>query len=262
MPLDIDRHAQMASPVQRWDPRIKLVALMVLIFATALLKTLPMVLLAFVVAAALLLLSRIPLGFVAHTVKWIVLFLLPFFILLPVTYPGTVELHLFGIPFAMEGVRLALLIVVKSLVIVMIAMTLFGSVRFDVAMVALQRLKCPSIIVQMLLFTYRYIFLFMAEMQRMDIAMKARGFIKGPNLYTLKVLGGFVGTLLIRSFERTDRIYKAMLSKGYQGELHTLVEFRAVPKDFMKAALVIVVAVALLALDLAGLFQIAEQSWY
>ncbi len=262
MPLDIDRHAHVASSVQRWDPRVKLVALMVFIFATALLKTLPMVLTAFIIAAVILLLSRIPLGFVAHTVKWIVLFLLPFFIILPVTYPGTATLHFLGIPFAMEGVRLALLVVVKSLVIVMTAVTIFGSVRFDIAMIALQHLKCPSIIVQMLLFTYRYIFLFMAEMERMDIAMKARGFIKGPNLYTLKVMGEFVGTLLIRSFERTERIYKAMLSKGYQGELHTLVEFNAGPKDFVKAVLVIVLAVALLSIDLAGPFQIAEQAWY
>lgn len=262
MPLDIDRHSHVASSVQRWDPRVKLVSLTVFIFATALLKTIPLVLIAFVVAAVLLLLSRIPLGFVAHTVQWIVLFLLPFFIILPVTYPGTATLHFLGIPFAMEGLRLAVLIVVKAMVIVMSAIVIFGSVRFDIAMIALQRLKCPPVIVQMMLFTYRYIFLFMAEMERMDTAMKARGFVKGPNLYTLKVMGGFVGTLLIRSFERTERIYKAMLSKGYQGEFHTLVEFKTGPKDFVKAILVIAVAVALLGWDLAGLFHLAEQSWY
>ncbi len=262
MPLDIDRHAHVTSSVQRWDPRVKLASLMAFIFATALLKTIPMVLAAFIVATVLLLFSRIPIGFVAQTAKWIVLFLLPFFILLPVTYPGTTTLHFLGIPFAMEGVRLALLVVVKSMVIIMIAITIFGSVRFDIAMIALQRLKCPPVMVQMMLFTYRYIFLFMAEMQRMDTAMKARGFIKGPNLYTLKVMGGFVGTLLIRSFERTERIYKAMLSKGYQGEFHTLLEFNAVPKDFVKGGLVIAVAIALLSSDLAGLFQVAEQSWY
>lgn len=262
MPLDIDRHAGVASSLQRWDPRVKLVSLTVFIFATALLKTIPLVLAALAVATAILLLSRIPLGFVAHTVKWIVLFLLPFFIILPLTYPGASDLHFLGMPFAIEGLRLALLVVVKALVIIMLAISIFGSVRFDIAMIALQRLRCPPVIVQMLLFTYRYIFLFMAEMERMDTAMKARGFVKGPNLYTLKVMGEFVGTLLIRSFERTERIYKAMLSKGYQGELHTLVEFSAGPKDFVKAALVISVAIALLGGDLAGLFQVAEQSWY
>lgn len=263
MPLDIDRHAGVASSLQRWDPRVKLLSLTLFIFVTALLKTIPLVLAAFVAAAAILLLSRIPLGFVAHTVKWIVLFLLPFFIILPLTYIGSAEkIHILGIPFAMEGLRLAVLIVVKALVIIMLAVSIFGSVRFDVAMIALQRLRCPPVIVQMMLFTYRYIFLFMAEMERMDTAMKARGFVKGPNLYTLKVMGGFVGTLLIRSFERTERIYKAMLSKGYQGEFHTMMEFKTVPKDFVKAALVIIVAVALLGSDLAGLFNVAEQSWY
>ena len=198
MPLDIDRHSHVASSVQRWDPRVKLVSLTVFIFATALLKTIPLVLIAFVVAAVLLLLSRIPLGFVAHTVQWIVLFLLPFFIILPVTYPGTATLHFLGIPFAMEGLRLAVLIVVKAMVIVMSAIVIFGSVRFDIAMIALQRLKCPPVIVQMMLFTYRYIFLFMAEMERMDTAMKARGFVKGPNLYTLKQRGGAPGGTAVR----------------------------------------------------------------
>lgn len=263
MPLDIDRHAHVASSLQRWDPRIKLVSLTLFIFATALLKTIPMVMAALLVALAMLLISRIPLGFVAHTVKWVVLFLLPFFIILPLTYPSAAAAHHFlGMPFALEGLRLAVLIVVKALVIIIIAVAIFGSVRFDIAMIALQRLKCPPVIVQMMLFTYRYIFLFMAEMERMDTAMKARGFVKGPNLYTLKVMGNFVGTLLIRSFERTERIYKAMLSKGYQGEFHTLTVFRAGAKDFIKALLVLAAATALLGGDMAGLFNAAEQSWY
>ena len=92
--------------------------------------------------------------------------------------------------------------------------------------------------------------------------MRVRGFVMGTNLYTLKVVGNFVGSLLVRSFERTERVYKAMLSKGYQGEFHSLVEFKARNKDFVKGALVIGVAVALVAADVAGVFPPAVAAWY
>src|SRR3569623_3207831 len=104
---------------------------------------------------------------------------------------------------------------------------MYGTSRSDISMIALQRLNCRMVIVQMLLFTYRYVFVFLAEMQRMVTAMRSRGFVKRAVRRTLEVMGCFVGTLLVRSFERTERIYKAMFSKGYQGEFHTLLEFEA-----------------------------------
>lgn len=262
MALDIDRHAQVASSIQRWDPRFKIASLFTLIMCMALIKSIPLVLFSLLVSLTLLFISRIPLDFVYDGMKWVILFLLPFFVILPVTYPGSGESTVLGIAFAEEGLRLATLIVLKAVAIVLIAFAVFGSSRFDVNMIALQRLKCPTVIVQVLLFTYRYIFLFMAEMKRMDTAMKARGFVKGPNVYTLKVMGNFIGTLLIRSFERTERIYKAMLSKGYEGELHTLVEFKSETKDYLKACCAIGVAVLLIIADVAGVFAIAEQAWF
>lgn len=261
MSLDIDRHAHLVSSIQRWDPRFKIASLMLLILSIALVHSIVLVGAGLLVAAGLLLLSKIPLSFVFQGLKWIVLFLLPFFIILPLTYPAETNVHFLGMPFAEEGLRLAVLIVLKALAIVLIAYVIFGSTRFDINLIALQHLKCPAVVVQIMLFTYRFIFLFLSEMRRMDLAMKARGFVKKADLYTLKVMGGFVGTLLIRSFERTERIYKAMLSKGYQGEFHTLVEFNAATTDFLKAATIAVIAVALFGMDMTGMFIQAEQGW-
>ncbi len=261
MSLDIDRHAHLVSSIQRWDPRFKIASLMLLILSIALVHSIVLVGAGLVVAAGLLLLSKIPLSFVFQGLKWIVLFLLPFFIILPLTYPAETSAHFLGMPFAEEGLRLAVLIVLKALAIVLIAYVIFGSSRFDINLIALQHLKCPAVVVQIMLFTYRFIFLFLSEMRRMDLAMKARGFVKKADLYTLKVMGGFVGTLLIRSFERTERIYKAMLSKGYQGEFHTLVKFNAAAKDFVKATIIAAIAVALFGMDMTGMLIQAEQGW-
>ena len=262
MALDIDRHHHVESSIQRWDPRYKIFSLFTLILTIAIVKSIPLVFVGLITGICLLVLSRIPLDFIFQGLKLIVIFLLPFFIILPLTYPGETTNYFLGLPFAIEGLRLSVLIVVKAIAIVLIAFVVFGSKRFDINMVALQRLKCPSLVVQILLFTYRYIFLFLDEMRRMDTAMKARGFVKKANIYTLKIMGGFIGTLLIRSFERTDRIYKAMLSKGYQGELHTMVEFKSEGKDLIKAALAITLAILLFSTDLSGYFVAAEQGWY
>lgn len=262
MPLDIDRFANLSSPLQRWDARFKIFALGLFVLAVALVKTIPASAISLLAALILVWATRLPSHFVAGGVKWVLLFLLPFFIIMPLSYPGEAALHFFGLPFAWQGLRLAVLIVLKALAIVLTAYAIFGSSRFDVSMLALQQLKCPKIIVQMLLFTYRYVFVFLAEMQRMETAMRARGFVKKADKRTLQVIGNFVGTLLIRSFERTERIYKAMLSKGYQGEFHSLVVFKSDALDWVKATLIVVMAIALFVIDASGLFSPAAQGWY
>jgi cobalt/nickel transport system permease protein len=262
MALDIDRYHGVESIINRWDPRLKLVGLGLFIMAIALLKTIPVTVLAFVLAAVLIWLSALPLHFVSHSVSFVLFFLVPFFIIMPFTYPGESAFTVLGIGFAWEGLRLATLIFIKALSIVLVTFVIFGSSRFDVSMLALQRLRCPKVIVQMVLYSYRYTFVFLDEMRRMHTSMRARGFIPGANRRTLGVYGHFVGTLLIRSFERTDRVYKAMLAKGYQGELHSMVTFQSVPVDYMKALAMLVLGGALLTLDFSGVLHQARQAWY
>ncbi len=262
MALDIDRYAHLGSAINHWDARFKLVAMGGLIIAIALLKTLPMALLALGLSFALLRLSRLPVKFITHGLAFVVVFLLPFFIVMPLSYPGEHSFHILGMGFAWEGLRLASLIFIKALAIVMISFATFGSSRFDISMLALQHLHCPKVVVQMLLFTYRYTHTFLDEMKRMHTSMLARGFAPRTDMRSLRVFGHFVGTLLVRSFERTERIYKAMLSKGYQGELHSMVSFRSSREDYLKAVIALTLAAALVTGDYAGLFAPAEQAWF
>lgn len=262
MALDIDRYAHLDSAMQRWDPRLKIFSLGVFVAAVSILKTIPLSILALVAAVVFLVITGLPYHFVSHGLSWVMVFLVPFVLIMPLTFPGEPAFTVLGLGFAWEGFRLACLIVIKAVTIVMTAYAIFGSARFDISMIALQRLKCPQMLVQMLLFTYRYIFVFIDEMKRMATAMRVRGFVVRTNLYTMKVMGNFVGSLLVRSFERTDRVYKAMLSKGYQGEFHTLVRFESKATDFVKAGSVLAAAAGLLGGDMAGFFTPAVMGWY
>ncbi|MDX8399070.1 MAG: cobalt ECF transporter T component CbiQ, partial [Gallionellaceae bacterium] len=228
----------------------------------AILQSIPLALSAFALSVVFCRISNLPYSFVKQGLLWVVPFILMYFVILPFSFPGEPAFSVLGLPFAWEGLRLATLIFFKAVAIVLTSYVIFGSARFDVTMIALQRLKCPKVFVQMILFTYRYTYVFIEEMRRMNVAMSTRGFVKRMDAHTFRVIGGFVGTLLIRSFERTERVFKAMLSKGYQGEFHTLVEFTATGKDTLKSGLVAIVIVSLLLVDRLGPFSPALDAWF
>jgi cobalt/nickel transport system permease protein len=130
MPLDIDRFAHIGSPLQRWDPRFKIFSLGLFVLGVALIKTIPLSAIALMFALLLVWLAGLPAHFVGGGVKWVILFLLPFFIIMPLSYPGEDAIRLAGLPFAWEGLRLAVLIVIKAVAIVLTAYSIFGSSRF------------------------------------------------------------------------------------------------------------------------------------
>jgi cobalt/nickel transport system permease protein len=67
-------------------------------------------------------------------------------------------------------------------------------------------------------FLYRYFFVLTEEAMRMKQARDCRRVGRAPFLEELKVLSSMLGTLLIRSFERAERMHYAMLSRGYAGD--------------------------------------------
>jgi len=165
--FDIDRFSHIESSVQRWDPRIKILSLVFFIFVVALLKTIPVAVASLFIALIIIKITNIPFHFVANSIKVIVVFLAPFFLMLPFSYPGEPAFRIIGLPFAWEGFRLSVLIFTKAVAIVLTTNAIFGSARFDISMIALQNLRCPKVLVQMILFTYRYIFVFIDEIKRM-----------------------------------------------------------------------------------------------
>jgi cobalt/nickel transport system permease protein len=74
-------------------------------------------------------------------------------------------------------------------------------------------------------FMYRYLFVLVDEAMRLQTAREARSVGTGRNVvWRARVLGGMIGSLFIRSYERSERIYAAMLARGFAGEVRTLTE--------------------------------------
>ncbi len=242
---EIDKYSYLRSVFHSWDPRVKLVSLSFLILSIALLSDIPSACAGFILAIILVFLSRIPVYFVLRNLKWVVFFVLIFFIIMPLTVPGEILIRAGFLNISRQGIRLAFLIALRAVSICMLIFPMLGTMSFHITLKALSRLGIPDKLIQMIMFTYRYIFVFIDEVRRLFIASQARLFRKRTDIFTLRITGNLIGMLFIRGFERTQCVYNAMASRGYKGNLVILDEFKLSGRDFFKACLIIAAAIML-----------------
>lgn len=147
---------------------------------------------------------------------------------------------------------LALLICLKASAIALMVEPLLSTSPFPVTIQALARLRVPQMVCQMILLAHRYIFVFQHETSRMKKGMQMRGFRKRTDLETLRTIANFLGMLLVRSFERTQRVYEAMVARGYRGQLSVSHGFRAANADWWKGVFWFVSGIGLVLVDRFG----------
>jgi len=239
---EIDKFAHLKSPLHSWDPRVKIISILCLILSIVLVNNLFVAALGLMLAVILVFLSRIPFRFVFLHLRWVILFVALFLIIMPLTVSGNEIARFHFLSISERGLRMAFLIALRAVGAVLLIFPMIGTMRFNLTTTALQRLKLPNKLVQMIIFTYRYIFVVLDELGRMFMAARARGFKSGTNFRTLKTVGNLIGMLFVRSYERTEHIHRAMVSRGYDGTLRILDEFVLVKKDFLKAVFVVAAA--------------------
>ena len=242
---EIDKYADLHSMFHSWDPRVKIASLAILIISIAVLPNLPLAWVGLGIAIIFVFISKIPFVFVLKQLRWVMVFLLFFLIIMPLTTGGEEMVKIGFITISWKGLKLALLIALRAISITLLIFPMIGTTKFHRSLKALQELKVPNKLIQMIMFTYRYIFVFVGEMRMMFTAAKARLFKKRTSIFTLKIIGNLTGMLFIRAFGRTQSIYNAMASRGYKGSIRILEEFKLCKKDFIKAIFVIVVIILL-----------------
>jgi cobalt/nickel transport system permease protein len=89
------------------------------------------------------------------------------------------------------------------------------------------------VVISVLTFAYRYIFLFSDEAERMRRAKKSRTFKRQKPTDGIKTLVPMVSHLFLRAFERAEKIYAAMLSRGFDRKIETLTPFKISKKDWI-----------------------------
>ncbi len=206
----IDRYAALDSPLHVLDARTKLIGFTVLIGAVLLIPPgKPFVFFAyFFLTATLMGISQIPLAFiVART-----LVILPFVLLAGLALPWR----------TVDGWTLFRTLLLRSTLSLIILILLANTTRFAELLRGLRKLGCPRILVMNLGFLYRYLFVLTEEVMRMRQARDCRRVGRARPAAEMKLLGSMLGTLLLRSFERAERMYQAMLSRGSSGDFPIL----------------------------------------
>ena len=249
---EIDRYASLDSPMHRFDPRAKIISFLFLIFSIVLLQELKLAFIGLLASILFLFASKLPFRFVLQHIKWVSLFIVPFLVIMPFTVKGDEIFSFYTIKVTYEGLRYGILVALRAFSAVMLIFPMIATTKFETTIKALEKLKVPNILVQMLMFTYRYIFVFVDEFQRIWTAMESRGFKLRTTLYALGTLGKAMGMLFVRSYERAERVYRAMRSRGYTGDQKTLVEFEIRMKDYLLSVFIIGFAVSLHIISFVG----------
>jgi cobalt/nickel transport system permease protein len=148
---------------------------------------------------------------------------------LPFTVPGEPIAHVGGLAVSAEGTLRFVSLLVKSWVSVQIAILMTVTTAFPDLLWALRELRLPRTLISIVSFMYRYMFVLADESLRLQRARAARSAARpgagksgGSLAWRGRVAGSLVGNLALRAFERSERIYNAMLARGFRGELRTL----------------------------------------
>jgi cobalt/nickel transport system permease protein len=242
----LDRYRQGTSLVHRLDPRLKLLATLAFVLAAT--TTPAGAWLAFASLAALVVaatrVAEVPLveGLKRSAIA------LPFAGMVAISLPfaagGEVVWSWSPFGFAQaglldwtltvtsEGLVLFAMVVVKAWLSIMASGLLVVSTPFPDLLKAMRSLHVPVVLTATISFMYRYLFVLVDEAMRLQIARAARAAGPGRAMWwRARVLGGMIGSLFIRSYERSERIFAAMLSRGFSGEVRTLTRLTWQARD-------------------------------
>lgn len=215
MNLWIDEFAYLDSPLHRWNPRGKLLGLFALIFAFSLVSDVRFLPVMFAVTAALFAVSGLPVRFLWSRLRYPGLFLLIMAFILPLT-GQTVLVAVGPVAVYQEGLLNLLLIASRFTCILTIGLLMFGTGPFLETLNAMRALGLPPTLADMTLLSWRYLFEVGETLATMERAMRLRGFRAGRlSLRGLSTLASLAGSLLIRSYEQSERVYHAMKLRGY-----------------------------------------------
>jgi len=215
------------SFIHNIDPRLRVTAATVLSIAIALSADFAPLLSALVIAALTLIAASLYWRQVLGRFVVVVGFLILLWLILPITHHGNPLYTLGPATVTREGVLLAARITLKSFAILALLIALVATMSVASLGNALSSLGVPSKLTQLLMVSYRYIFVIEQEYQRLVRAAKIRGFQPGTNMHTYRTYAYLAGMLFVRASMRAQRVYQAMLCRGFHGRYIPLQTIKA-----------------------------------
>lgn len=253
MPGAIDFPPCPDSPLRRFDPRWKLAALLLALAAVSFLHTPMFAGLALAGTIVLVGLGRLPPRWCLARLGMVALAVGPFLILLPFFPQGSETPWPIGpMSISPAGTRAALVLAFKTCALVLLVLVLLATAPLTDTFKAAQRLRLPGLLVHLTLLAYRYIFLLADELTRLRIALRVRGYRNRASLHSYRTVGHVAGMLLVRGYERAERVGQAMRCRGFDGRFRSPNNFRTRPSDVLAFAAIVGGFAAVLTWDRRG----------
>jgi cobalt/nickel transport system permease protein len=231
--MHLEEFAEGNSLLHHLDPRVKFLTLPPFIILTAVAEGLVLPLYALGVSIGLIAMARLNIRKLFNRLAVVNTFVLLLWIIIPFSYSGTEVFSVGPFSATREGVGYVLSITLKTNAIVLATIAILGTSEVFSLAHALVHLRVPEKLVYLFFFFYRYISVLHEEYVRLKRAMAVRCFSPGTNLHTYKSYAYLIGMLLVRSYERSQRIYQAMLCRGFEGKFPLMRHFSFSTKDMV-----------------------------
>jgi len=233
--------------LQRLDPRVKLVGLLLLIFAAAASQRISVTLSIFGLGAVLAWVSG---GAVASAIArlWGGIFVFTTILAAPAlfTTPGTplCQAPWTQWPITDHGLRSAINLVARTETTASLAALMVFTTPWTHLLKALRTVRVPAVLIVILGMTHRYIFVLLQIACDFFESRRARQVGPLPSWQRRRIAAASAGALLNKSVQLSSEVYEAMQARGFRGKVRTLDEFRMKSLDWCSLALLILLSTA------------------
>jgi cobalt/nickel transport system permease protein len=226
-----------ASPVHRLDPRAKIVGLVAvtLVAVSTPIEAWPVFVACALVLVAVALLARVSARDIWRRAGFVLPLVLAAALLIPLFRTGGESWSLGPLTVHEDGLATLGAVAAKATIGTVAAVLLGATTSFPSVLRGLEALRTPRLLVLIAAFMYRFVIV--EEVGRMRAALAARGY-QPRNALHAGALGRVATALFLRTYSRGERVYIAMLARGYDGRMPRLV-----PLVFGRAEVAFVVCV-------------------
>ena len=244
--MHLEEFAEGKSFFHKLDPRVKFLTFIPYIMIIAIVHGLKIPVIALVLSSIMAIIAELNKKKLLNRLLVVNIFVLMLWLFVPFSYPGEAFFTIGPLTASKEGLLYVLSITMKTNAIVLATIAILGTSEVFSLVHAFIHLKVPNKLVHLFFFFYRYISVLHEEYTRLKRAMTIRSFKPGTNIHTYKSYAYLVGMLIVSSYERSQRIYNAMLCRGFTGKFPVIDHFSLRKSDIMFGLLMSVVTLVMI----------------
>jgi cobalt/nickel transport system permease protein len=239
-----------SGPVHRLDPRAKVVGFVAItvVAVSCSLDQWPVLATCGAALLAAAAVARVPARVIWRRTRVVLPLILFVAVFLPFLRSGGTTYHLGPIGVSQAGLATFATVAVKAAIGTLSAVLLGATTAFPDVLRALEAMRVPRLFTLIAAFMYRYLAVIVEEVGRMRVALAARGY-RPRHALQAAAIGRVVTALFLRTYARGERVYLAMLSRGYRGTMPQARVLAFAPAD---AAVLGLLAALVLLRVLAG----------